>query len=170
MSKEQKPQAAKISQPQAARLYDRLAKVYDLWGLLTETKARNRALELAAVRDGQQVLEVAAGTGLAFVEITRKNPRGRNVAIDISDGMLAKAKKRLHKAGCSNFELSVASAYDIPEADASFDIVLNNYMFDLIDEQDWTRALTEFHRVLKPDGRLVLANMTQGGGARQWHI
>ena len=164
MGEQQKPQAAAISQPDAARLYNRLAKVYDLWGILTETKARNRALELAAVEDGQHVLEVAAGTGLAFVDIASNNPRGRNVAIDISEGMLAKARKRLNKAECTNFDLSVASAYDIKEADSSFDIVVNNYMFDLLDERDWTRALTQFHRVLKPGGKLVLANMTGGEG------
>jgi ubiquinone/menaquinone biosynthesis C-methylase UbiE len=162
VGKAERSQAARISQPDAARLYDRLAKVYDLWGALTETRARNRALELAAVRDGQQVLEVAVGTGLAFVEIVRNNPSGRNVGIDISPGMLAKARTRLSKSGCTNFALSVASAYDIPEADGSFDTVLNNYMFDLLDEQGWTRALTEFHRVLKPGGKLVLANMTRG--------
>ena len=54
MTKEYRTQKARISQPEAARLYNRLAKVYDLWGLLTETGARNRALELAAVHDGQQ--------------------------------------------------------------------------------------------------------------------
>jgi len=155
-------QPAKISQAQAAKLYDRLARVYDLWGFLTETKARKRALELAAIQDGQQVLEVAAGTGLAFVELVRSNPNGRNIGLDISAGMLAKAKKRLGNAGAVNFELLVASAYDIPEKDAAFDVVLNNYMFDLLDEQDWPRAITEFYRVLKPGGNLVLANMTAG--------
>lgn len=159
-----KSQAARISQPEAVMLYDRLAKFYDLWGALTETRARNRALQLAAVQNGQQVLEVAVGTGLAFVEIISSNPRGRNAGIDISPGMLAKARARLSKSGCTNFDLSIASTYDIPEADGSFDTVLNNYMFDLLDEQDWSRALTEFHRVLRPGGKLVIASMTMGEG------
>lgn len=155
---------ARLSQREAAALYDRLAGVYDLWGHLTESNARNRALELADIHPGQQVLEVAVGTGLAFVHMVRKNPEGRNIGIDISTGMLAKAKQRLRKAGLTNYQLSIGSALAIAEPDASFDVLLNNYMFDLLDEPQWTQAITEFHRVLKPDGKLVLANMTQGEG------
>ncbi len=44
----------------------------------------------------------------------------------------------------------------------TFDVVLNNYMFALIPEEDFIRVLTEFKRVLKPGGKLVLASMTQG--------
>lgn len=153
---------AKVSQADAPGLYDKLSEHYGAWAALTESKARKRALRLAAIRDGQQVLEVAVGTGLAFLEVTRSNPNGRNAGIDISKGMLAKAEKRLRDAGCTVFELSIGSAFDINEADSSFDVVLNSYMFDLIDEQEWPRILREFHRVLKPGGRLVMVNMTVG--------
>ena len=61
-----------------------------------------------------------------------------------------------------NLTARVGSAFYIREPDASFDTVLNNYMFDLLDQKDWPKALREFHRVLKPGARLVLANMTQG--------
>ena len=156
------PAKARVSQSEAAALYDRLAGVYDLWGHLTESRARDRALELADIRPGQHVLEVAVGTGLAFVQVARKNPEGRNVGIDISSGMLAKAKRRLEQAGLTHYELSVGSALAIAEEDHSFDVLLNNYMFDLLAEPDWTQAIAEFRRVLKPDGKLVLANMTLG--------
>ena len=156
------PRESAISQAEAGRLYDRLAWVYDAWGRLTEAKARGRALELAAIRDGQAILEVAAGTGLAFAEIVRLNPGGRNLAIDISGGMLARARRRLARLSLANFEMRTGSALDIAEPDAAFDMVLNNYMFDLLSERDWSVVLREFHRVLKPSGRLVLANMTLG--------
>lgn len=151
-----------LSQAEVARIYDRLARVYDLWALLTESKARKRSLGLADVRDGGQILEVAAGTGLAFVEIVRRNPGGRNVALDLSAGMLARTESRLRRAGCRNFELRRASAFEIPEEADSFDVILNSYMFDLLSERDWPKALGEFHRVLKPEGRLVVVNMTPG--------
>jgi predicted O-methyltransferase YrrM len=104
---------ASVSQTDAAKLYNRLSRVYDIWGHLTESKAGKRSLELADIKDGQHVLEIAAGTGLAFVEMVKANPAGRNIGIDISEGMLAKAEQRLRHAGCSNYELSVGSALDI---------------------------------------------------------
>jgi len=48
-----------------------LSKTYDIWGKLAETRARNRAIELADIEDGQHILEVAVGTGLGFYEIVR---------------------------------------------------------------------------------------------------
>jgi len=162
MDEDRAPLEAKVSQADAPALYDGLSKHYDAWAALTESKARRRALRLAAIKDGQQVLEVAVGTGLAFLEVVRSNPNGRNAGIDLSPGMLAKAGKRLRDAGCTNFALSLGSAFEIKEADSSFDVVLNCYMFDLIDEAEWPRILGEFRRVLKPGGRLVMVDMTVG--------
>jgi ubiquinone/menaquinone biosynthesis C-methylase UbiE len=162
MSEEQKALKARVPQSEVAGLYDRLAGLYDVWGHLTESRARRRSLALANIQDGQQVLEVAVGTGLAFREVVQWNGSGRNVGIDVSGGMLAKAEKRLHKAGLTNFELAVGSALNIQEGDGAFDILLNSYMFDLLDEEDWPKALKEFERVLKPEGRLIVVNMTFG--------
>jgi ubiquinone/menaquinone biosynthesis C-methylase UbiE len=86
---------AKVSQHEIANVYDSLSRIYDLWGNLTETRARDRALEIAEIKNGQNILEVAVGTGLAFYEMVNKNPDGTNIGIDISDGMLQKARGRL---------------------------------------------------------------------------
>lgn len=153
---------ARVAQPDAARLYDRLAGVYDLWGHLAESRARRRTLELAAVKDGERVLEVAVGTGLAFIHLVRGNPDGDNVGIDISAGMLARARARLRRERCDNFTLCRASAMALPVPGGAFDVLINNYMFDLLDETLWPTVLGEFRRVLKPAGRLVLADMTAG--------
>jgi len=120
---------ARIPQDEVGALYDRLAWMYDPWGVLTESRARNRSLELAAVEDGQSILEVAVGTGLAFERVVRSNPGGINVGIDLSKGMLEKAKARLKKAGLSNHDLSVGSAFRIEHGPAQFDTLLNSYMF-----------------------------------------
>lgn len=154
--------AAQIPQEEVPRLYDGLAKHYDAWARLTETKARRRALRAAAIRDGESVLEVAVGTGLTFLELAKTNPTGKTVGIDISEGMLTRAKRRLAQAGLPNASLSVGSAFAIEAQDASFDVVLNSYMFDLVAEEQWPEALAEYWRVLKPGGRLVLVNMTRG--------
>lgn len=152
---------ARLSQEQVKEVYDGLAWIYDVWGALTEGRARRRGIELAQILDGEKVLDVAAGTGLILADIVKQNRTGSNVGIDISTGMLQKARKRL-KASSSQVELKQASAFEIPYPDETFDLVINGYMFDLMPVEAMPKILGEFRRVLKPGGRLVLVNMTEG--------
>ncbi len=161
-SGQQKKLEARVSQNEIASVYDSLAKIYDLWGKLTESRARNRALELAEIKNGLAILEVAVGTGLAFYEIVKRNPDGTNMGIDISAGMLKKAEKRLSRLSGANYELKKASAFNLEGEDAHFDVLINNYMFDLIPYDQMDAVLTEFKRKLKKEGKLVLVNMTLG--------
>ena len=161
-SGQQKKLDARVSQNEIAGIYDSISKIYDLWGILTETRARSRALELAEIKNGQNILEVAVGTGLAFYEIVKRNPDGTNIGIDISAGMLKKAQKRLAPLTGANYELKKASAFHLEEDDEQFDVLINNYMFDLIAFEQMDAILAEFKRVLKTRGKLVLVNMTIG--------
>jgi len=153
---------AKIPQDEIGRVYDRLAGIYDVWGKLTEARARNRAIELAEIRNGQNILEVAVGTGLAFYEIVKRNPDGNNIGVDLSKGMLKKAENRLRKIQHKNYELVIGTAFDLQIEDESMDLLMNNYMFDLIGFKDMDKVLKEFKRVLKTKGKLILVNMTEG--------
>ena len=160
--RERKALDARVSQKDVAGVYDALSPMYNLWGRLTESRARDRAIDLADIKDGQDVLEVAVGTGMAFHEIVKKNPTGRNVGIDLSEGMLTKARKRLQKLRVANYELKTGSALRLEEQDASFDLLMNNYMFDLMAFEEMDTVLQEFKRVLRTGGKLVLVNMTAG--------
>jgi len=153
---------ARIPRGDVPAVYRRLAPGYDAWARRTEVKARNRCLELAGIRDGEAVLEVAVGTGLAFVEILRKNPHGRNEGIDITEEMLARARRRAEWMGVRNYRLQVGDAYHLEFPDETFDVLINNYMFDLLPVGDFPTVLSEFRRVLKPGGRLLMVNMTRG--------
>ena len=153
---------AKVRQSEMASVYDKLSGIYDIWGKMTESRARNRAIGLAAIEDGQHILEVAVGTGLAFIEIVKRNPHGQNVGIDLSPGMLEKAKKRLSMLSGANYSLRTGTAFDLQIETGSIELLVNNYMFDLISFEDMDKVLLEFKRVLKPGGRLVLVNMTTG--------
>lgn len=153
---------ARVSQKEIGGVYDSLAKLYDIWGRLTESRARTQAIELADIRAGQSVLEVAVGTGLAFYEIVKRNPNGKNIGVDISAGMLEKAKKRLQKLNNSSYELQIGSALQLPVESDSVDLLMNNYMFDLLSTDEMDKVLIEFGRVLKPGKKLVLVNMTEG--------
>jgi ubiquinone/menaquinone biosynthesis C-methylase UbiE len=153
---------ARVGQEDIQAVYDKIAPIYDVWGKLTETRARDRAIALADIQDGQTVLEVAVGTGIAFYEILKRNRGGRNIGIDLSPGMLAKAKKRVRRLPASNYSLEIGSAFNLDIEDETIDTLINNYMFDLIAFDDMDKIIKEFKRVLKSDGRLVLVNMTEG--------
>ena len=153
---------ARVSQNNIGAVYDRIAPIYDIWGRLTESRARNRAIELAEIKDGQNILEVAVGTGLAFCEIIKRNPNGMNRGIDLSQGMLEKAKTLARKMSDANYSLDVGSAFNINIESESIDTLVNNYMFDLIPFEDMDKILIEFRRVLKHGGKLILVNMTKG--------
>lgn len=153
---------AGVSQELIAGIYDKIAPLYDIWGRLTESKARKRALDLAEIKDGQNILEVAVGTGPAFYEIVKRNPNGVNTGIDLSKGMLDKAKNRLNALNTAHYSLSVGTALNLNVRDSSVDTLVNNYMFDLLSFEDMDKVIAEFRRVLKPDGRLILVNMTEG--------
>jgi len=164
--------SAKLNKAEIVKTYSGKAAIYDLWGYLAETKARLRSLGLAEISDGETILEVAIGTGLTFQEILKANPNGRNIGIDLTPAMLKKARIKAMKSGTSHFELSVGDAYQLKFPDHQFDLLVNNYMFDLLPEEDFVRVLIEFRRVLKPDGRIVLVNMTKGEKASQqfWEL
>jgi ubiquinone/menaquinone biosynthesis C-methylase UbiE len=143
-------------------LYSRLAPIYELWARLAESRPRRRVLELAAPAPGEDMLEVATGTGVQLVNLARRNPDGHTVGVELADGMLRRTRARLRSAGLDQVELLAGDARDLPFPDASFDLVVNSYMLDLLPREDIPRVLAEFQRVLKPGGRLVLSNMTMG--------
>jgi ubiquinone/menaquinone biosynthesis C-methylase UbiE len=153
---------AKIKKRVVPKLYKNIAPKYDRWAKLAESRARNRCLELANIQDGESVLEVAVGTGLAFSDILKLNPGGKNEGIDITEEMLARARKKAEQSGASNYRLLVGDAYNLEYPDSAFDVLINNYMFDLLPEDDFPTVLGEFKRVLRPGGRLVMVNMTKG--------
>jgi ubiquinone/menaquinone biosynthesis C-methylase UbiE len=162
---------AHIPQAEIPNVYGRIARVYDVWAHLTERKARSACLDAAKVRDGEHVLEVAVGTGLAFRELVRLNPSGVTEGIDLTEPMLARARAKVAKLP-GQHRLRVGDAHALDFADGAFDLLVNNYMFDLLPEADFAPVLAEFHRVLKPGGRLVLVNMAQGAsfGTRLWEL
>jgi len=153
--------AAKLNKPEVVEVYSQTAFIYDLWGSLTETKARQRALAFAKIKNGEAVLEVAVGTGLTFLEILKANPDGENIGIDLTPAMLDKARLKASRSGITRYQLATGDAYALEFPAQHFDLLMNNYMFDLLPEKDFTVVLAEFKRMLKPGGRLVLVNMTR---------
>jgi ubiquinone/menaquinone biosynthesis C-methylase UbiE len=153
---------ARYTHKEIVRKYNWIAPIYDLFGILMESKARQRALEMAAIQNGEKILEVAFGTGLNFVEILKRNRCGWVNGIDVSMKMLERTKKRISKTGQKNFTLYLCDCRHLPFEDGAFDVLMNQYLLDILPVEDFIPILSEFKRVLKTGGRIVLVNMTKG--------
>lgn len=153
---------AKLNQEQVRKTYSKFASTYDMWGSLMESKARRCCLKMANIKNGESVLEVAVGTGVLFEKLLSINPDGNNEGIDLTPEMLQRARTRAENSVNTNYVLKLGDAYQLDYPGECFDVLLNNYMFDLIPERDIKVVLTQFKRVLHPGGRLVLVSMTRG--------
>ncbi len=153
---------ARFTHEEIIRKYNLIASVYDLFGIFMASKARQCALEMARIRNGEKVLEVALGTGLNFVEILKKNPLGWVQGVDVSKKMLERTRKRIAKVGHRNCTLHLCDCRHLPFEDGTFDILINEYLLDILPVKDFTPILNEFKRVLRKGGRIVLVNTTKG--------
>jgi len=155
-----------LNKTQIREVYGKISSSYDLWARLTETKARDRCLELAEIKDGQSILEVAVGTGMTFEKILQKNPSGWNEGFDLTTEMLAEARIKADLSGNQNYNLSQGDAYSINFENDKFDLLINNFMFDLLPEIDFPIVLKEFKRVIKTGGKLAMVNMAH---SQHWY-
>lgn len=133
--------------------------IYDFWGWLTERKAARNALKFADIKNGSAILDVACGTGEMLKKIVKLNPDGENIGIDISPDMLNKAREKLNEG---TFELREGNALNLDFPDNSFDILINNYMVDLMPMETFDKIANEFFRVLKPNGKIVVTTFSFG--------
>ncbi|MCP5324779.1 MAG: bifunctional demethylmenaquinone methyltransferase/2-methoxy-6-polyprenyl-1,4-benzoquinol methylase UbiE [Oceanospirillaceae bacterium] len=120
-------------------------------------------MELTGVRAGNQVLDIAGGTGdltMKFSDLV--GPTGKVILADINDSMLKVGRDRLIDRGYSgNIEYVQANAEALPFEDNSFDVV--TMAFGLRNVTDKDQALREFNRVLKPGGRLLVLEFSKPG-------
>lgn len=109
------------------------------------------------------MLDVACGTGRATTGLAKVvGEKGTVDALDLTEAMIDQAKAKINKLGLNNrVSFKQGNAKELPYSDASFDIVYNGYMFDLIHLDGFLPILNEFRRVLKPGGKLVLVNMSK---------
>jgi len=136
--------------------------IYDFWASFTERKAVKKVIKLADVKNGNTILDVACGTGVMLKNIVKQNPEGKNIGIDISPDMIAKARKKLAKQNQNNLMLEEGNALNLNFKDNSFDILINNYMVDLMPIESFNKIASEFYRVLKPKGIIVMSTFSFG--------
>jgi SAM-dependent methyltransferase len=114
--------------------------------------------EAADVRAGQAVLDVAAGNGNASLAAARRH--ALVTSTDYVPALLDKGRARA-QAEDLTLKFQVADAEALPFGDGAFDVVLST--FGVMFTPDHRRAASEMLRVLRPGGRIALANWTPGG-------
>ncbi len=142
--------------------YKKVVWFYNLWSRLTESKAAKYVIKFADIKDNETILEVACGTGVVFEQIVKLNPNGKNIGIDLSPDMLRKAEKKLNKIKNNNYELKEGNVLKLDFESNSFDILINNFMVDLMPADTFDKIAEEFFRVIKPNGKVVISNFSCG--------
>ena len=110
------------------------------------------------IRPGDAVLDIGSGSGTdALLAGTLVGQDGRVVGLDMTPAMLDKLRGNIEAMDAKRVQALQGNAEEIPLADASIDAVTSNGVLNLV--PDKPRAFAEIARVLKPGGRLQLADI-----------
>ena len=113
---------------------------------------------IAPLRPGETVLDVGSGSGTDLLLAARRvGPRGRAIGVDMTDEMIATCREGARTAALAHVEVRKGDLHDLPVEDASVDVVMSNGVLNLA--HDKPRAFGEIVRVLRPGGRLQLADI-----------
>ena len=114
---------------------------------------------MGALQPGEDVLDVGCGAGMdSLVAAQMVGPAGSVTGVDVTPEMVAKARGSIAEMGLGNVRIVEGSAEHLPFDDASFDVVISNGVIDLIPDKD--AVFSEITRVLRPGGRIQLADVT----------
>ncbi len=135
---------------------------YDLCGSLLRTGVdqpnSRMVVEMAQIQPGDKVLDVGCGTGsLTLTAARRVGPSGAAYGIDASPEMIAVARQKAQRSGFATvFEVGLIEKLDFP--DATFDVVISRLVIHHLPDELKRQGFAEILRVLKPGGRVFLAD------------
>lgn len=153
----QEQSVAEAFKTRDASSYDAVTNQFDLFTERLSRPLAARLIALAYLKPTEHVLDVGTGTGIiALLAAEHVGRNGKVIGIDLSEGMLAKARAKAERAGLvDQIEFRRMDAETLELEDQSLDAVLT--LFALFHFPNPLSAIKEMFRVLRPGGRLVLA-------------
>ena len=113
---------------------------------------------VADLHEGETVLDLGAGAGAdVLISAKRVGTTGKAIGLDMTDEMLALARRNAEQAGVTNAEFVKGYIEDIPLADSTVDVVISNCVINL--SADKHMVLAEVARVLRPGGRFAVSDV-----------
>jgi ubiquinone/menaquinone biosynthesis C-methylase UbiE len=142
-------------------IFDRASATYGQVGPGYFAYFGERLVERAGLAPGMRVLDVACGRGaVLFPAAQRVGETGSVVGIDLSPGMVAATSAEIAERGISNATVQVMDGEQLSFPDATFDALTCAFSIFFMSE---SAALAEFHRVLRPGGRIAISTWEPAG-------
>ncbi len=135
-----------------------MAGYYDLLTPAEKSRLRQKQIKMASLKEGETILEVGCGTGvLSVLAKLAVGEKGKVTGTDIAEKMIHKAKTKAIKYKL-DIDFRIASIDQLPFPDKHFDVVLSSMMFHHLPVVVKKTGMSELHRVLKDDGRILLSD------------